>query len=291
MVLVDGSRASYVAMDVAFHAFSHGSCTVLAVSRSSDAGLLRSYLYEDVKRRCEEQFHVPSHCNSLFSAEAESDHDVINLLMEKIEAVSCNLLVLGMNNCNLGLDTNQHIQFWAAWESDVDLMLVKGRAETRPFNALSSHRVFQVNVKKAEYLEDLVKRTKLMMRPDDVIVIVAILDVKGNRADNRRTRHDFGTRSGWVVGPTPPVEDFPESFAEEYEKTFRERMEKCIADCKLEGKVRVGYEDKTKTSVAENLLCIANEESSDVMVFKRELTRDVIVDCAREAPCSIAVLK
>jgi hypothetical protein len=294
IAVVDGTRASYKALDFATHAFSHGMCNVVALSvnnvRRNNAALMKQYLYNDIKRRCIRQFKLSEHNLNVESICVDSSSQVPKRIEEVIKRTSSDVLVVGMNDCNIGIDCEDELVNWACWESPLSVVLAKGRAKARDFDKVITQRVFQICVKSADDLKSIFLKSSTLMRPRDSLIMVSIIKVRGTKADDRTSRYDRGKRSGWITGPDQLVPDFTPDYEEEFVENMRKTMEEYIKGSQLPAKIRIEKEQPYRT-IAQDLCQIALEENVDVMILKSEQFRSVCVECARESPCSIAIIK
>ncbi len=291
MVVVDGSRSSYVALDFATHMFSHGICTIGALSIGEfDSSIMREHLYADISRRCKLQYKLSEHNFRVEAIVAESEDDVTFAVRQSLVSTDTNILVFGMSDCNIGLDSTNKLLLWAAWSNKLPVLFTKGCSRSRLFSSVVTSRVFQICIKNIANLKDLFLQSLSFLRPGDSVVVVSLVKSRAALADCRQTRHDMGMRSGWVTGPVPALPDFTPEYSEEYAETLRREMCLCIEKAQVRGRVRIQARQPMRT-VAQELCQIAFEEESDVVVLRNSRQREVITECARDAPCSIAIIK
>ena len=291
VAIVDGSRSSYGGLDAASHLFSHGRYTICAVTQGdSGSSTMRDHLYEDIVRRCKLQFKLFDHNCMVVSAPLATPEDLVPNLLQSVTASKCDVLVMGVNDSNVGPDSENKPLLWACWSCPVPLLLVKGSSRTRAFSTVFSPRVFQICIKDQTHLKAVFKKSLSFMRPCDSLVLVALLKSKGNKADSRDSRHDMGMRSGWVTGPRQLLADFPPEYSTEYEANLREEMQMCIDRAQVVGRIRLEPRSEFRT-VAQTLCHMAYEEQADVIVLNFRQGREVITETVREAKCSVAIVK
>lgn len=290
MVLVDGSRPSYVALDLATHIFGHGVCVVGALTIGAHESSMREHLYADISRRCKLQFKLSEHIYRIEAMAVDNADEVVPAVRHAIQSTSSNILVVGMNDWNIGLDSSAQLLLWASWSCPLPVILAKGCSRSRSFCSVVTSRVIQICIKNLSLLKETFTKSLIFLRPGDSVVIVALIHTKGTKADNRETRYEMGSRFNWVVGPQPIVPDFPEEYNDEYIEKMREEMAVLISRAQVQGRVRIIPLSPVRT-VSQELCQVAIEESSDIIVMKNSRNRDTITHCARDAPCSIAILK
>lgn len=299
LVLVDGSRSSYVALDAATHIYNHGMISVLPLCNEREelideaqptVNYLRAHLHEDLIRRCKLQYKLPEYCYQVRTIESKVRDSVIENIKEEIKATGSKILVLGLDDWNLGLDSRATLLLWAAWECPISVVLAKGRSKIRPFSVVNMPRIFQLCVKIDTDIDNLIMKFTAFMRPGDFVVVVAIVETRDAKGDHRDSRFDFGKRSQWINGPKPSRPTFSLGWNDEEVSNLQISIEKILFKAQLQGKARVERLSTTRT-IAQELCLIAVEESIDLLVLKTNNQRQVIVECAQESPCSIIIIK
>jgi hypothetical protein len=314
MALVDGSRASYVALDIATHIFSHGTCSIMALTVDSESSspALREHLYKDISRRCIHQYKLATHSFHVDPTTVKDNDDLVNKLQSSSSEKHIDILVMGMNDTNnIGADSQSKPLLWACWNAPtLPVLLVKGSSRCRMFSTVFTPRIYQICVKRLSHLKYLFRKSLYFLRPGDSVVVVSLLKTKGDRADSRDSRHEMGMRDGWVTGPKRLLADFPPEYTPQYEANLRAEMDRCISKAQVSGRVRVETECggdnsivssvaggarasvRATATVAQSLCRIAYEEKADVIVLLNKANnKEVIVECVREASCSVAIIK
>jgi hypothetical protein len=291
MTLVDGSRASYAALDIASHIFSHGVCNIFAVTMGDTSSqAMQEHLYKDISRRCTLQYKLAEHSFHVEPMVVSDADGLVATLNEKTVEQHCDILVMGMSDSNIGADSTSNALLWACWSGTTPVLLVKGCSRCRQFSTVFTPRVYQICVKRLSHLKYIFRKSLFFLRPGDSVVLVSLLKSKGNKADSRETRHEYGMRDGWVTGPKRLMADFPPEYTDEYEVSLRREMQTCIEKAQVSGRVRVEPLSEVRT-VAQCLCRIAYEEAADVIVLFNKANKEVIIECVKEATCSVSIIK
>jgi hypothetical protein len=308
IVLVDGSRSSYTALDAAQHISNIGILTATALIIDDDERLndddymrihaenlpniqlLQNHLQNDLFRRCKMQYKLADHQFQCKTILANSTNDVIPLTMELIKSTNCKKIVLGMEDCNLGLDSKSKINLWAAWECYLPVVFAKGRSKVRPFSMINHHKVFQVCVKSLEYLDFMMENAVEFIRPGDFILFVTVLESRESKGDWRQQRFDYGSRSGWNTGPICEQKSYQLGWNDHEIDILRNEMQNRLDRAQIPGIIRIEREsDKNTTS--QILVDVAIQEQSDMIILGYKGRKDVIIDTTQDAPCSIVIVK
>lgn len=291
MAVVDGSRSSYVALDLATHIYGHGVCSIGALTiGEAKSSIMREHLLPDIQRRCKNQYKLPLHCVRFESLSVQNEEEVIPTLQQALTETASEVLVLGMQECNIGLDSLSPALVWAAWTCKIPVVLAKGKSRMRDFNSVITPRVCQVCVKNLGELRATFLKSLVFMRPGDSLVVACVVKSKNGRADDRESRYDGGRRSGWVTTTGTALPDFSPEYSEEYVQNLRTEINMFIEKAQVIGRVRI-EEMNPLVTVGQVLCKIAQEERVDLMVLKNRVNREIITECARDAPCSVALIK
>lgn len=308
IVLVDGSRSSYTALDAAQHVSNIGILTTAALIIDDDERLndddymrvhaenlpslqlLQTHLQSDLFRRCKMQYKLADHRFQCTTLVAESTKDVIPLTNELISTTNCKKLVLGMENCNLGLDSKATINLWAAWKCNLPVVFAKGRSKVRPFSMINQQKVFQVCVKNLEYLDFMMENAVEFIRPGDFILFVTVLESRESKGDWRESRYDNGIRSGWNTGPICEQKSFILGWNDHEIDILRNEMQSRLDRAQIPGMIRIERE-KNNYTTSQILVDVAIQEQSDMIIVGYKGRKDVIIEIAQDAPCSIVIVK
>lgn len=288
LVVVDGSRSSYAAFDLGTHIQRNGMCTVGALG-SLSSQISQEHLYSDLLRRCKMQYKLPSHCFSVQAISVDDSGEAVSKIDRVFRESASDILVLGLNDCNVDLCSTADIAQWACWDLTAAVVFVKGLSRSRPFHSLTSPRVFQICVSDFRSFNDVFLKSLIFLRPGDSIVVVAIIDSRSAKGDHRDTRHGLGERCGWIVGGDPSHPNYPLGWNDAIAEQFEVDATSLLKTAQVDGKVRV--ERAAVNSNASQEFCrISAEEGVDAIILKRQPTREVIVGCIADAQCSVIVI-
>jgi len=204
-----------------------------------------------------------------------------------------------MEDCNLNLDGSSYMALWAAWKcpSNVPVVLAKGRSRVRPFASAAAPKTFLLCINDPTQAGEIFSSAIRFLKAGDFVVLVAVVETRDAKGDNRDfSRFDMGKRSGWVVPPAPGSQVAAKAsislgWNDAQVEALTAQMEGLLASSLLKGKVRVETTSQT-LSVAQTLSNVAKEEGVDIMVLvNRDRFREIVVDCAKESPCSVILIK
>lgn len=292
-IVVDGTKSSYASMDIGLHIFSHGLCTIGTLVIQDAANMLtvmHEHLSGDLLRRCQLHYQIPAHCFRVETLIANSAADITATVQAGVTNSSSQILVVGMNDFNVGLDSNADFLLWACWDAECMVLFAKARSRFRPFSAVAASRVMQLCVKGIDDLKDVLLKSLSLFKPGDYLVIASVVDSRDAIGDNRESRFDFGSRCGWVEPPDVIPQEFPEGWNDKELENFQAEAEELMSKVQLEGKVCVRVKSPVR-STSQQLCDIAFEESVDVLMLKNNVHKDVIVETIRESHCSVAIIK
>jgi hypothetical protein len=140
---------------------------------------------------------------------------------------------------------------------------------------------------------DVVEQSLRFIRPADYVLFVISGEKRVSRGDSQETRFDYGARFNQATptAPAPPAYRYHSD--DQALDDCAQLLQHFLTHAQTEGNVRV-IRDIPSVSIAQQLVVIATEEHADLVVVKRaesENNRRLIVDCARDAPCSLVILK
>lgn len=308
IVLVDGSRSSYTALDAAQHVSNIGVLTATALIVDDDERLnddaymrihadnlpslqlLQTHLQNDLDRRCKMQYKLADHRFQCTTIVAESTKDVIPLANELINETNCKKIVLGMEDCNLGLDGKSTINLWAAWQCQLPVVFAKGRSKVRPFSMINHQKVFQICVKSLEYLDFMMANAVEFIRPGDLILFVTVLESRESKGDWRESRFDNGIRSNWNTGPVCEQKSYHLGWNDHEIDILRNEMQSRLDRAQIPGIIRIERE-KSNSTISQILVDVAIQEQSDMIIVGYKGRKDIIIEITQDAPCSIVIVK
>jgi hypothetical protein len=296
LVLVDGSRPSYVTLDTAAHLHKHGICTISAVLSPDPCTnpdvLLYHHLPMDLHRRCLEQYGMPEHSFKvdvmMGPAATESSEELQDNIRVKMQDIQSNILVLGIDKNFSGTDELlSPVAQWAAWQRGYTTVLVKSSSRLRPFSATSMPRTFQCCLKGTEDLDYLFEVCLTLMTPGDHVVFCCVVDDGSPRGDSQQTRFSLGSRQRWVAGATPP--EAPTNrvhWNDGILKNLSDRIEELTSRAQISGQPVLHRHDKLKT-VAQELCAVAYEHGADMMLLRRGSDREVSLEVLADSTCTV----
>jgi hypothetical protein len=294
LVLVDGSRPSYVTLDTAAHLHKHGICTVTAMlapdSTNNPDVLMYHHLPVDLRRRCLEQYCMPEHTfqvDVMMAARADEGSDLQDDIRSKMTAINSNILVLGIDNNFSGTDTLSPVAQWAAWEPGYLTVLVKSSSRLRPFAANTLPRTFQCCLKTIDDLDCLFEACLTLLNPGDHVVFCCVVDCGDPQGDSQQTRFSMGKRQRWVAGASPPVAPTNRvDWNDDILLKLTDRIDELTTRSQISGKPILYKHDKLKT-VSQELCAVAFEQGVDMMMLRRGQDREVSLEVLANATCTI----
>mmetsp|Transcript_20859 Transcript_20859/g.30007 ORF Transcript_20859/g.30007 Transcript_20859/m.30007 type:complete len:424 (+) Transcript_20859:134-1405(+) len=293
MVLADGSRPSYVALDCATHLHHHGTCIVAALqvagSKKLNAAMIQTHLPVDLERRCRDQYKIHTDSFQIDVLQPRATSEIVDHVEETMLKNNCHILVLGIDANFTGTENLSITAAWATWKTDYIVVLVKSCSRIRPFTSTHMIRKLLICVKDIDAIDDLFVKCLSFIKPGDVVVFCSVVDNGDPCGDTRDTRFGMGTRSRWVAGAVEnPHEPNRVGWNDEIVAALEARMLELLKISQIEGSTRIHRHDKTKT-VAQDLCTIALEENVDMMVLRRGVHREVSMECVASSPCTIAL--
>jgi hypothetical protein len=87
-------------------------------------------------------------------------------------------IYIGMNDNNIGLDSQSPITMWAVWDSPQDVLLTPSQAHIKPFKTIHVNWIIQIHFKfhGNEKLIDVYQQILKYIRPGDFIIFVVSAD-------------------------------------------------------------------------------------------------------------------
>jgi len=308
VVLMDGSRSSYAAVDVGVHIFNHGLCK-LAVMKvrdglTRDDEILENHIPEDMLRRCVQQYKIPDHCFEVEQLTADNVPETVDLTRSALEKAQSTTLVMGVDvNTSTDRGNLREVLRWAAWEKDeLTLVLAKSCSVTRPFTSLHMPRTFMVVCKSKDDLPTLFENTVSFMNPDDFVILYCL---SSNRAPEQDTANNsrFGLGNKAMCWAQNEADAQQEAAAleqgasttpiypgwnDEYNKELKQQMESILEAGQVMGRARIDHRD-TSQSVAVQIMQCAFEEKADVCVVQRKADLEVSLELVQDGQCCVVL--
>jgi hypothetical protein len=203
MVLCDGSRPSYVALDIGSHLHHHGMFIVgalLVTGSQQNGAVIHRHLPVDLERRCREQYKINPAQFQIHVVQPHTSDDIVHDVEDTMTTNKCFILVLGIDANYTGTENLSRSAQWATWASGIVTVLVKSSSRIRPFTSLHLARKYLICVKGIEVLDHLFETSLNLIKPGDYIIFCSIVDSGRPRGDTRDTRYGLGRRVGWVAG-------------------------------------------------------------------------------------------
>jgi hypothetical protein len=314
LLLMDGSRASYCAFDVASHIHRHGSMHVGMDFRHADPQLAQ-YLGVDIRRRCVSQYKIPEHCFDLHDLEItapENQATASELQFQSITNIGSGSILPALQNLvhqekisvmAIPISRPQEFDFpyskkepvldWALSSSFLgDVVLVHANSWKRNFSEVEAPRTHLLYIPYNLPPNAIFLRALRFCRPGDSLCIVSVFPSRKPEGENRDTRFDFGSRHSWhsdedVKGrdrnPQSTSVGWNDSLVENFQSSIEEMLQKSAG---VSGFVRIERIDSanSSSSLVENLAVSGEGETSDFL-GQKSLT-EKLMRVAVEEQCS-----
>ena len=293
LVLVDGSRPSYVTLDTAAHLHKHGVCNVTALLAPDNAStpdvLMYHHLPLDLQRRCQEQYGMSEHSFEVdvMMEGGAGREDLQEDIRRRMKDLDSKILVLGVDKNFSGTDTLTPVAQWAAWEPGYLTVLVKSSSRLRPFAAHSMSRTFQCCLKNIEDLDPLFDACLTLLNPGDHVVFCCVVDSGAPRGDSQQTRFSMGRRQRWVAGASPPEAPMNRvDWNDGILSKLSERISELTTLSQISGVPILHQHDRLKT-VSQELCDVAYREGADMMLLRRGVDREVSLEVLANSTCTV----
>jgi hypothetical protein len=204
-VLCDGSRPSYVALDLATHIHHHGVCYIttllIAGNDKINGTIIQNHLTTDLVRRCSDQYQLLSSQYHIDILQPHTSDDIIQAIDDTMCDHNCFILIIGIDANYIGTENLSKSAEWAAWKVGYITILVKSITRIRPFTSLSINRKYLLCVKDQVKLQELFEMCLQIIKPNDYLIVCAVVDNGEPLGDSRYgTRFDLGKRARWIAG-------------------------------------------------------------------------------------------
>lgn len=317
LLVMDGSRSSYCAIDFATHIRRHGSLHIGIDRRLADPQQSH-YLSVDLRRRCVDQYKLPDHCCTLHDLEITSvdglatQNDLqINNNTTSVGAIPGSILPAIQNLVQserisiLTLPLARPQEFdaniakkdltleWALSSSfGGDVALVHGNSYRRPFTEVNVQRTHLVYIPFNVSPTPIFLRALRFCRPGDALCVVSVFPSRRPAGENRETRFDFGSRHAWhseeevKARETDPDSDrvgWNDALVEQFQQKVEEMLQKSAG---ISGFVRIERIDSpyANQSLADELSNTGEGESTDF--YGQKALYEKLLKVALEEQCS-----
>lgn len=289
LTIVDGSRPSYVALDIAAHMHQHGVCVIGALTYAEEDGYESRHLQSDLTRRCKDLYKMEEKSFKIVPVNCVAVAEIVRNIESLFEENNCGVVAMGIDTSNPSEDELALAVTYSAWKMPHRIILAKSFARVCEFESIQSPRIYQVAVKNTLDLNRVFQEAVPFINPGDRLVLLAIVDNGDPIGDARDTRFGFGERfDKWSVGRRISTDTEPDrpGWNDAEIATLKERMEYLLSKSQVSGKAIVITRDITKT-IAQMICDIAFEESVDVLVVRRGENREVSRECLQRAHCNV----
>jgi hypothetical protein len=236
MVLCDGSRPSYVALDLATHIHHHGICYIttllIAGNDKINGTIIQNHLSTDLIRRCSEQYHLLPSQYQIDILQPHTSDDIIQAIDDTMCDHNCFILIIGIDANYIGTENLSKSAEWAAWKVGYITILVKSITRIRPFTSLKMNRKYLLCVKGHLKLQELFELCLQIIKPNDFLIVCSVVDNGEPLGDSRYgTRYDLGKRARWIAGKVDDLREpnrigWNQKLVEELEENMRSLLDK-----------------------------------------------------------------
>ena len=290
LTIVDGSRPSYVALDIVSHIHQHGTCIIGALTYEDDAASEASaHLVLDLNRRCKDLYKMEDGTFQVVPIICTDMSDIVQRIENLYDDNRCGVLTMGIDTTNAKEDELAFAVTYSAWKLPHRIILAKSFARVCDFGNVSSPRKFQIAIKNEKDLDSVFADTLPIINPGDAIVLMGIVETGDPIGDVRDTRYDFGDRyDQWVSSRAIAKEIVPDKpgWNNEANASLRERMEFLLINSQIAGVSIITTRNPVKT-VAQTICEVAFEHQVDVLVIRRGENREVSRECLQRAHCNV----
>lgn len=289
LTIVDGSRPSYVALDIAAHVHQHGVCVVGALSYSHTDTYMGSHLTYDLSRRLKEQYKLEDKSFNIVPIMSDSVKEIVDHVQDLCSHYNCGIIAMGIDTSTENEDILALAVVFSAWNLPHMILLAKSVARVCDFESVHTARKYMICVKNSADLDGLFSSTRSFINPHDTLVFSVVVESGDPIGDERDTRFGFGSRfDKWSSSRDSSDGLQPDSLGwnTEENKKLEERMNYLLEKSQIPGSVIVATIDPTKT-VAQLICEMAFQQECDVLVLRRGLNQEVSRECLRRSHCNI----
>ena len=327
LCILDGSMSSYNALDTAIHIFNHGILTIAVANVWNDIyatkkyfsmltntefstdtknvpnnDILRAHLHEDILRRCKMQYKLTDYSFRVQSVTVDDVFELIDYTNAHVNEYNSDIIVMGINNNNLGLDGNEKLQLWAAWDSKVNALFTKKSSQSIPFAVSHARKTYQICVKNIDDVDYIFSKTLPYLKPGDYVIFANIAEQENAIGDYSyndlcKSRFALGAKSGWIRATPraggaeidyPP--QFPVGWNIQSKHDFHDKMNEFLSKGQIQGRICM-VEKSANLSMSESLCKIAMDNEVDIMVIWRRENTETFINCVKTSNCSVLLVK
>lgn len=310
LTFVNGTKSSYAALDAATHIFKHGVVTTVALTVDEAVGdkrmigMMKTHLVKDLQRRCKMQYKLPDHCFHVESQSCGKVKEMAELITDCIATHGADILVYGVEQDSVfGEYGDGGVPQWAIFSGldisssapvvDIPVMLTKKTSRVRPLSEVFVPRTWMIFVDNTEesQMDFAFLKSLYYIRPGDAVVVCAIVEPSDPQGDARHERYEMGSRAGlWVNGVDPQINqpDCP-GWNDIDNERIASQMDRLVQSAQLDGK---GIIERTSpgSTTGDILARVCKQESIDILVMRKRVHREIIVEVVTKAPSSVLML-
>eukprot|EP01039_Chlorochromonas_danica_P002284 gene2284-2500_t len=313
LCVVDGSRASFIALDNAVHICKYGQLHVLLYTENVEE---LSHLEHDIQRRCRLHYKLPDHRFVIHNSQTFGQEN--NFLettspprpsssssppspqpQRKFSLESCLeslhiktvVLPYGDHLGQLRFLPVDTMQRWAVQTFSGDAVLCQNMSYVRPFTEVECSRTFVVFIDQpAEGGATLLKAIKYF-RPGDCVILTAIFLPREPIGDNRELRFDFGERQDWIRKEEEvKKEPLRLGWNDQAVEDFTQDMDNLLSKSFLTGRIRI-ERTVSRQSIAQTLGKVAREENAMGIMMTFQGHEDALNESIADMDFTVFVLK
>jgi len=302
LVAINGTMASYAALDTATHIFKHGVVTAIAltVEEAHDkrlAEMMKSHLSQDLLRRMKLQYKMADHCFGIESAYLKSVREIQATLLESIAMNQANIIVYGLEeDRKFGEGGDYGVPRWLATSEEVQIpvLLTKKNSRTRPFPQVFIPRTWMVYMDSIspETVSVTFLNSLLYVRPGDSIIVLALVESDQPKGDGRIERFEMGSRAGLWVDGLEEKEGEPRQLGwnTAANDSLRLQIEGMLINAQIDGTCMIIPILNGRTK-GQRLADLVTEHQVDLVVLRKRAHIETIVQTVQAAPCSVLLLQ
>ena len=303
LVVITGSRSSFTAFNFGTQLQGYQFCSILTLVDEMVTGInseqTLKYLNSDISRRCIEQYKIR---NNYFHVEvtiAQGAEDVKSKVQSTLQfSNNVELICMGIDDCNIGLDGISPLHMWAAWNSNIDVAFTKGISRVTPFSGglkMARNVIIHIPMSADDVMFGIIEQSLKFIRPDDYVIFIISTTARVSKGDNRESRFDFGKRmcgtNEQIISSTS--NSYPFNVNDKKVERTVVLMNQMLRHIHSEGTVRFIYE-LPFVNISNQLCKSVTEDNVDVLILKRvegEISRSLIVSCMQDCLCTLVLLK
>ena len=130
--------------------------------------------------------------------------ELIDYTNAHVHEYNSDIIVMGINNNNLGLAGDEKLQMWAAWDSKANALFTKKSSQPIPCTVSHARKTYQICVKNIDDVDYVYSKTLPYLKPGDYVIFATIAEQEkaiGDYTYNnlRNSRFALGAGSGWIT--------------------------------------------------------------------------------------------